>query len=41
MIAILVWGDPERKERCALPHRDDGTFAADGKIIGLRERMQD
>jgi flavin reductase (DIM6/NTAB) family NADH-FMN oxidoreductase RutF len=37
--AVRIWVDPERKERRTLHHRGDGTFAVDGKIIDLRERM--
>jgi len=31
--------DAGRKERRTLHHRGDGTFAVDGRILDLRERM--
>lgn len=37
--AVRIWIDPARKERRTLHHRGDGTFAVDGRIIDLRERM--
>ncbi|HEY0294397.1 MAG TPA: flavin reductase family protein [Bordetella sp.] len=37
--AVRVWTDPDRKERRTLHHRGDGTFAVDGRILDLRERM--
>ncbi len=37
--AVALWVNDERKERRTLHHRGDGTFALDGRIIDLRERM--
>jgi flavin reductase (DIM6/NTAB) family NADH-FMN oxidoreductase RutF len=37
--AVAIWVDRERKERRTLHHNGDGTFAVDGRILDLRERM--
>ncbi|QEL26412.1 flavin reductase family protein [Bosea sp. F3-2] len=37
--AVAISIDPERTERRTLHHRGDGTFAVDGRILDLRERM--
>jgi flavin reductase (DIM6/NTAB) family NADH-FMN oxidoreductase RutF len=37
--ALAIWRDPDRHERRALHHQGDGTFAADGEQLDLRERM--
>lgn len=37
--AVQVWTNPGRKEQRTLHHRGDGTFAVDGRILDLRNRM--
>ncbi|TSD86090.1 flavin reductase family protein [Mycobacterium sp. KBS0706] len=37
--ARRIWIDPDREEQRTLHHRGDGSFAADGAVLDLRERM--
>lgn len=37
--ALAIWRDPDRRERRTPHHQGDGTFAADGEQLDLRERM--
>ena len=37
--AVRIWIDPDREERRTLHHQGDGSFAVDGQILDLRERM--
>jgi flavin reductase (DIM6/NTAB) family NADH-FMN oxidoreductase RutF len=37
--ARRIWIDPDRRERRTLHHRGDGSFAVDGEVLDLRERM--
>jgi flavin reductase (DIM6/NTAB) family NADH-FMN oxidoreductase RutF len=37
--AVRIWIDPDRAERRTLHHQGDGSFAVDGPILDLRERM--
>lgn len=39
MEALVVWADPQRKERRILHHNGDGTFNIQGEHINLKHRM--